>query len=48
VALLPAEMGVATTRFLLSLLIPNVGYATEKLYDVDCVQRVPFFLFLER
>jgi hypothetical protein len=73
VALLPAETGVATTRFLLGLLrtatmlhasaacrdalerragnqleeaaledllIPNVGYATETLYDVDCVQRM--------
>jgi hypothetical protein len=45
VALLSGETGVATMRFLLSLLIPNVGYATEKPYDVDCVQRVPFFLF---
>jgi hypothetical protein len=45
VALLSGETGVATMRFLLSLLIPNVGYATEKPYDVDCVQRVPFFSF---
>ncbi|KAM0829196.1 hypothetical protein ACQ4PT_067033 [Festuca glaucescens] len=73
VALLPAEKGVATTRFLLGmlrtatvlhagpacrdvletrageqleeatledLLIPNTGYSSETLYDVDCVQRM--------
>ncbi|TVU16258.1 hypothetical protein EJB05_39811 [Eragrostis curvula] len=73
VALLPAETGVATTRFLIGLLrtatvlhasaacrdalerragnqleeaaledllIPNTGYSTETLYDVDCVQRM--------
>uniref|UniRef100_A0ACD5UV56 Uncharacterized protein n=1 Tax=Avena sativa TaxID=4498 RepID=A0ACD5UV56_AVESA len=73
VALLPAEKGVAATRFLLGmlrtatilhagpacrdaletlageqleeatledLLIPNTGYSSETLYDVDCVQRM--------
>ncbi|KAG8066411.1 hypothetical protein GUJ93_ZPchr0004g38643 [Zizania palustris] len=73
VALLPAEKGVATTRFLLGLLrttmilhagaacrdalekrvgnqleeaaledllIPNIGYSVDTLYDVDCMQRM--------
>uniref|UniRef100_A0ACD5UFG0 Uncharacterized protein n=1 Tax=Avena sativa TaxID=4498 RepID=A0ACD5UFG0_AVESA len=73
VALLPAEKGVAATRFLLGmlrtatilhagpacrdaletlageqleeatledLLIPNTGYSSETLYDVECVQRM--------